>query len=339
MVTLFTGITVSVGIVAFFFISWVTSVVFASSPEEQRGIRQNTSQNATLLEPATNPNPNAARGGGDISIVDGTAMMAESGVGGTIVDAEKKAHAGAISLYEVREGDTLSQIASMFGVSVNTIRWANDISTIKPGMQLVILPISGIQYTVQKGDTLATIAKSFDADAGEIAQFNGLEADATLSKGFALIIPNAETNPADEAKNAKAVASAKKATKKTGSTAVSSSAYYINPAPGSVLTQGVHGYNAVDLGAPIGTGVRASAGGSVIVSRGDGSWNGGYGNYVIISHDNGTQTLYSHLNTVSVSVGERLAQGDAIGTVGNTGKSTGPHLHFEVRGATNPLAR
>src|SRR5690606_1590516 len=103
-----------------------------------------------------------------------------------------------------------------------------------------------------------------------------------------------------------------------------------------VVTQGLHGYNGIDLGAPVGTGVYASAGGSVILAKSSG-WNGGYGNYIIISHDNGTQTLYSHLSSVNVSLGQRVSQGDLIGAVGSTGKSTGPHLHFEVRGASNPL--
>jgi murein DD-endopeptidase MepM/ murein hydrolase activator NlpD len=98
----------------------------------------------------------------------------------------------------------------------------------------------------------------------------------------------------------------------------------------------LHGHNGIDLAAPVGTPVLASAGGKVIVSR-MGGYNGGYGIYVVISHSNGTQTLYAHLNANWVSVGEEVVQGQVIGTVGRTGRVTGPHLHFEVRGAKNPF--
>jgi murein DD-endopeptidase MepM/ murein hydrolase activator NlpD len=75
----------------------------------------------------------------------------------------------------------------------------------------------------------------------------------------------------------------------------------------------------------------------VIIARGGGAWNGGYGNYVVIQHNNGTQTLYAHATTIYVSVGNSVTQGEQIATVGRTGQSTGDHLHFEVRGAANPF--
>ena len=90
------------------------------------------------------------------------------------------------------------------------------------------------------------------------------------------------------------------------------------------------------MAAPVGTPIRASAGGVVIISRSSG-YNGGYGSYVVISHSNGTQTLYAHMNKVQAIQGTTVAQGELIGTVGSTGKSTGPHVHFEVRGAANPF--
>jgi murein DD-endopeptidase MepM/ murein hydrolase activator NlpD len=114
------------------------------------------------------------------------------------------------------------------------------------------------------------------------------------------------------------------------------SGYFIHPLPGSVRTQGIHGYNAVDFGAPVGTPILASAGGSVLVSR-VGGWNGGYGNYVVIDHPNGTQTLYAHNSKNTVWQGQTVVAGQVIGYVGNTGRSTGPHLHFEIRGAKNPF--
>jgi murein DD-endopeptidase MepM/ murein hydrolase activator NlpD len=86
----------------------------------------------------------------------------------------------------------------------------------------------------------------------------------------------------------------------------------------------------------LGTPIRASAAGTVIVSK-TGGWHGGYGNYVIISHSNGTQTLYAHTQKNFVSVGDSVEQGQLIARVGNTGNSTGPHVHFEIRGAKNPF--
>jgi murein DD-endopeptidase MepM/ murein hydrolase activator NlpD len=82
--------------------------------------------------------------------------------------------------------------------------------------------------------------------------------------------------------------------------------------------------------------VLASAGGTVAAAK-VGGYNGGYGNMIIIIHPNNVQTVYAHLRSVNVVSGQTVAQGEQIGTVGNTGRSTGPHLHFEVRGAKNPF--
>lgn len=261
-------------------------------------------------------------GGGSIDTEDG-ALIPEMGVSGTPYEIEEKNKAGTISVYEVRKGDTLSAIAEMFSVTVNTIRWANELDgPIKPGDKLVILPVAGLKYVVKKGDTLASLAKKFEADSLEIARFNGLNTDSQLAIGSEIIIPNAEM-PAS-------------ATYASGKPA-SIDGYFINPVPGGIITQGVHGYNGIDIGAPTGSSVIAAASGKVILSR-EGGWNGGYGSYIIVSHKNGTQTLYSHLNKNFVSVGDYVDKGQAIGSVGSTGRSTGPHLHFEVRGAKNPLS-
>ena len=122
----------------------------------------------------------------------------------------------------------------------------------------------------------------------------------------------------------------------TDSKLVNNSSGLLNPLLGAIKTQGIHGYNGVDLGAPVGTPVRASASGEVIVAKGQG-WNGGYGDYIVIRHRSGIQTLYAHLSKVNVAVGEQVTAGENIALSGNSGKSTGPHLHFEVRGAKNPF--
>lgn len=251
----------------------------------------------------------------------------------------------AITVYTVKAGDTISTIAEEFKVSVNTIRWANELngkSIINIGDKLTILPVTGIQYKVKSGDTISGIAKKFHADQMEIINFNDLENGQAIKAGMTLIIPDAEPIAPAPKKAVK-----KETTKKTASAdrndekpiKATASGYYIIPIVDGRITQGVHGYNGIDIGAPIGTPVLASAPGEVIIVKGKNAWNGGYGNYIVIKHENGTQTLYAHLDKNLVSVGDRVSQGEKIGLSGNTGRSTGPHLHYEVRGATNNLKK
>ncbi len=290
-------------------------------------------QNTQFLQAVLNSDPTPSKGGGDITIVNGSALLPDTGPYGSMADiSDTKPESGQIGLYVVRDGDSLSQIAQMFDVSVNTIIWANDIkrgSLIKPGQTLLILPVSGVKYIVKKDDTIQGIAKKFKGDTDDIIQFNGLSENGDLSVGSEIIIPNGENSsyvPSPTTSSA--------IVRGTGGPAYSG--YYLRPVGNAVKTQGLHGYNGIDLAAPTGTPVLASASGDVIVSRGYG-WNGGYGNYIVIKHPNGTQTLYAHLNEVIVSSSWHVVQGQIIGYVGATGKSTGPHLHFEVRGAKNPF--
>lgn len=232
-----------------------------------------------------------------------------------------------ISTYVVRPGDNLTGVAKMFGVSINTIMWANDFtgrSVLQPGQTLVILPVTGISHTVKKGDSIQSIAKQYKADVEDILNYNDLTLGSTLAIGVDIIIPNAET-PNQAAATARAVP-------------VSSyPGYYSCPLPGGRISQKLHGHNGVDLAAPVGTAIRAAAGGTVIIDRSNGAWNGGYGNFVVILHPNGTQTLYSHMSRSTVDSGQTVSKGQVVGYVGMTGLTTGPHLHFEVRGATNPF--
>lgn len=240
----------------------------------------------------------------------------------------------------MKGGDTLGEIADLFGVSVNTIIWANNLSGVKdvhPGDVLIILPVSGISHTIINGDTLKSLALKYGADAGEIAQYNGLDPNAPLVVGSTIIIPGGEVAPV-------AAPVHKTSPLKTvvepylGGSGLAQPGYYSNPAPGLHVTQGLHGHNGIDFSAPgaRGTPIHAAADGTVIIARNSG-WNGGYGNYVVITHDNGTQTLYAHMANAIVSPGQSVSADQVIGYVGSTGKSTGAHLHFEVRGAANPF--
>ena len=282
----------------------------------------------TPLLSATKNDPVAAIGGGDINVSGGALVSS-----GPVSDDQKAAsrNSGEISVYTVREGDALSQIAEMYGVTTNTILWANDIkkaSNIQPGDTLVILPIVGVRHEVKDGETLASIVKKYDADLDEVLDYNNLASADDLTVGTELMIPGGSVHTTTK------VAARPAPTKSSG--AVNSGSYFSHPVPGAIKTQGIHGYNGVDLAAAYGTPIRAAASGEVIVSKSSG-WNGGYGQYIVIKHNNGMQTLYAHLSRNDVSVGDWVQQGEVIAAMGSTGRSTGTHLHFEVRGGTNPF--
>jgi murein DD-endopeptidase MepM/ murein hydrolase activator NlpD len=239
-----------------------------------------------------------------------------------------------IQVYEVKDGDTLSSIAKTYNVSKNTIAWANEIKDgkAKIGDILIILPVSGVKHTIKKGDTIKSLTKKYGVDSIEILDFNNIKELDTLTVGEDIIIPDGRLDfdaPAPVKKT-----DTKKRTKKIYASA--GNGYFVRPIIGGIRTQGIHGQNAVDIGAPVGTPLLAAAAGTVLVAKGSG-YNGGYGKMVIISHSNGTQTVYGHMNNVYVATGQSLSQGEQIGESGNSGKSTGPHLHFEVRGAENPF--
>lgn len=289
--------------------------------------KSGNSQTMDLLEGYLNINP-ASIGSSVLAIVDNTAIAPSGEDSSSTFVEQGKSGEGQISVYVVREGDTLSEIAELFGVSTNTIRWANNLSNsgLKVGQELVILPISGVRHAVKKGDTLQSIAKKYKADLEDILAYNNISSDAKIIAGDTIIIPDGVLSS-----TASSVAS-----RPSSSQVTVSSGYYARPINGGRKSQGVHGYNGIDIAAPVSTPVVASSDGKVIIARSSG-YNGGYGLYVAVSHSNGTQTLYAHLSRVNVSVGQYVSQGQVIGAVGNTGRSTGPHLHFEVRGARNPF--
>ncbi len=259
-----------------------------------------------------------------------------------------------ITTYVVKSGDTLSGIADKFNITINTIRWANDLtektSKINIGDELVILPVSGVEHTVKKGETLSGIAAKYDASQEDILKYNDIEKDA-IKVGTELIIPGAEpiavkapakkvvatktTSPSTTTKVVATTATTKDDDDEKEPTASSS---YSTPVHG-ILTQGLHDGNAVDFGVSVGTTVSAFKSGVVTIAKSSG-YNGGYGNYIVISHEGSCQTQYSHLSSVSVAVGDKVSMGETIGRSGNTGRSTGPHLHFNARNCGgNPFSK
>ncbi len=295
------------------------------------------SQNIPLLNAPATSDQLPATGGASMDFVENSSILPVVGPMGSLADVDSY-KLDQITTYTVHSGDTLSKIADMFGVSVSTIYWANNMKRgdlVSPGDVLVILPISGIQYKVKKGDTVKSLAKRFKSDAEEIISYNNLPAgqagvSGDLEEGTTIIIPDAEfSTPVQSPLSVHT-------NRYRGGSGPDLGNYFMRPITGGRKSQGIHGFNGVDLADSCGTPIYASASGTVIIARANG-WNGGYGWYIAIAHPNGTQTVYGHLSAVLASVGQYVSQGAQIGNIGNSGKSTGCHLHFEIRGAKNPF--
>ena len=247
-----------------------------------------------------------------------------------LTDLPTNARSQVIS-YTVQEGDLLSFIAQDFGVSMNSIIWANNLKNadaISPGQELKIPPVSGVIHVVKSGETVASIAKKYNAKSDKILEFNGLSEDCALQINQELVIPDGQIIvPKVYATNTIA----------RFSYLPNLYDYFIAPTTGYNWGK-AHGRNAVDVANSCGTPIYASAQGTVASTASSG-WNGGAGKYVKIFHPNGTETLYAHLSKVIAKTGEYVSKGELIGLMGSTGNSTGCHLHFEVHGAKNPLLK
>lgn len=298
--------------------------------------------NISLLQAVNNPEPSKKETASSLAMIDGSSFTNENNsLDGSLEEEEETSD--QISLYTVRNGDTVSSVAKMFGVTPNTIYWANDLkagSALKPEQVIVILPVSGIKYIVKKGDNVNLLAKKYKVDVSEIIDFNNIDVSIGLTVGQEIIIPNATV----EVVKTKPATTKCKTKKCLGTTAddgsskskLDTTGYFKRPVNGGVRTQGLHDRYAIDIASLFGAPILASAGGEVLLSK-SGSWNGGYGNYIVIKHPNGTQTLYGHLSETLVRAGDHVSKGQQIGKMGSTGRSTGVHLHFEIRGAKNPF--
>ena len=238
-----------------------------------------------------------------------------------------------IAEYTVQPGDSLSFIARDYGVSIESIMWANglrDSHSIREGHVLKIPPVSGVIHTVKSGETISSIAKKYGADAENIIAYNALPKDGKLQTNDELIIPDGKIATAGTPITRTAI---------TFAHLPNLDSYFAHPTNGlGRISQWLHGRNGIDIANSYGTPVYAAADGTVVGTAKSG-WNGGYGLYIKISHPNGTDTLYSHLSKVLVIAGQTVQKSQQIGNMGSSGRSTGSHLHFEVHGAKNPLTK
>ncbi len=228
--------------------------------------------------------------------------------------------------YTVGSGDSVYGIAEQFGVSGETILWANGNLEDNPdylvdGDVLIILPVSGVYHTVVKGDTLESIAKQYQAKVLDITSYEGnyLQEPYTLTEGQKLIVPGGSKPYKVRHVVAWSGTVPEGAKRGTGS--------FGFPISGFVSQPYSEYHRALDIAAPKGTPVKACDSGYVaVVGRSDTS----YGRYVVIDHGNGYQTLYGHFDVIFVEVGQSVGKGQTIGLCGSTGKSTGPHVHLEL---------
>ena len=243
-----------------------------------------------------------------------------------------------IQIYKVLPADNLQKIAGRYDLRPETILWANpklesNPDLLWPGQELIIPPVDGVMHVVRAGDTLSTLAVKYKVTVNEIVGYhlNNLEsANSPINSGKQLIIPNG-TKPYV----ARQVAMYRGP---VPASAVRGSGNFAWPVSGHITQQFWHGHRAIDVGARGGSPIVAADSGYVI--KASHGWNGGYGSMVMVDHGNGFVSLYAHMNMVYVRQGENVAKGEQLGTVGNTGRSTGPHLHFEIRqqgAARNPF--
>ncbi|MBU1323215.1 M23 family metallopeptidase [Patescibacteria group bacterium] len=243
--------------------------------------------------------------------------------------------------YIVRPGDTISSIANKFDVSIDTIRWQNDlksIDAIKPGDKIEVPPVTGMVHKVKRGETVYSIAKKYDVTAQQIINwpFNTYSNDESfeLAAGQVLIVPDG-VKPAEVLWDPKRYVA--QSTPNAGAPPAGGG-QFVWPAAGTISQRYVWYHRAIDIANKAAPAILAADSGRVTVA----GWPDGvgYGNRVIIDHGNGFQTMYAHLSGISVEAGQTVNRGDVIGRMGSSGRSTGIHLHFEVRtggSLVNPL--
>jgi murein DD-endopeptidase MepM/ murein hydrolase activator NlpD len=260
------------------------------------------------------------------------------------------------TIHTVKEGDSLERLSRWYPVSVETIRWANNLQSgqpIRPGDELLILPVDGILHTVSRGQTLSRIAQLYDISMTEILNQNELKSEFIMA-GQQLIVPGGrpiiekqtQVATVDEPPVGDKPGQAKPIDKPIEVAAKPTAPFTPTPTAGVLqkpcaltcfYTQRYHaGHYAVDMqdknGGTLGGPIYAAEDGTVI--RSDTGWNGGYGNVVEVDHGNGLVTLYGHNKELYVKEGDRVQRGQSIAWMGNTGLvygATGIHVHFEVR--------
>lgn len=239
-----------------------------------------------------------------------------------------------LETYVVQRGDTPNGIADKFGIQATTLLGGNpslsqESSLLQTGVELIILPIDGVLHDVQPGDTLESIANLYGIPVETIVGYgpNNLEFPFRLYPETQIMVPGAVrdvfvwTPPSLE--------SVRRTPGSGVAPAIVGTGTFIYPVNSRNYSQFYwYGHPGLDIALGEGAAVVASDTGTVTFA----GWNiYGYGNLIVVNHGNGYETLYAHLNGINVVPGQIVYQGNVIGSSGNTGNSSGPHIHFEIR--------
>jgi murein DD-endopeptidase MepM/ murein hydrolase activator NlpD len=228
--------------------------------------------------------------------------------------------------YTVQPNDNIWAIAQGFGLKAETVLWANPSVERSPdllnvGQELIIPPVDGIYYTVEAGDTADKLAKTYQTSLDKIVSFNGLEEPYTLVAGQKIMLPDGRKKVVPSNYYPMTVVGRAPKGAPTGS------GRFAWPTQGILTQQYWSGHLGIDIANRTGVPIRAADDGYVVMAGRD-TW--GYGNQVVIDHGNGYLSRYAHLNAILVKAGDSVKKNQQIGTMGSTGRSTGPHLHFEI---------
>ena len=239
--------------------------------------------------------------------------------------------------YVVERGDTPRGIAEKFGIQPETLLGGNpqlsqESSLLQTDVELIILPIDGVLHDVGPGDTLESVSVQYGIPITDIIAYesNNLEFPYRLYPETQIMVPGAVRdvfvwNPPElstviggtswEGAGVKPI--------------IVGSGVFVYPVSSRNYTQYYwYGHRGLDIGLPEGSGVYAADDGTVTYA----GWNTyGYGNLIVVNHGNGHETFYAHLSSINVGPGQIVYKGNLIGLSGNTGNSSGPHIHFEIR--------
>lgn len=234
-----------------------------------------------------------------------------------------------LAKHKVAQGETLDAIAKKYELKAATLMGLNpDVRNgqVKAGQVLSIPPIDGLTYRFKDGENYTTVAKKYNIRADVLFERNGCQ-----RKPKVVFVPGAIWKPEPVPFNPPAIANRGSSNPTIimqtggyplpyGVPVTSNYGWRINPVTGIWSF-----HSGIDLGASFGTPVLAAKSGVVEFA----GWGGGYGNLIELDHG-ATGTRYAHLEAIYVYQGQTVAQGQQIGIVGSTGRSTGPHLHFEL---------
>ncbi len=237
--------------------------------------------------------------------------------------------------HTVERGETPNIIADQYNITSETLLggnpWLNQESNaLQSGAELVILPVDGVLHEVQPGETLESIAEDYDVTIDEIVAY----ASNNLEPPFFRLVPETEILIPGATVGQFYWTAPKTVGGGGGSQQwqIVGTGFFTWPITSRCMTQYYwYGHPGIDVGLPEGSSVLAADHGTITYA----SWASGsyydYGNLIVINHGNGFETLYAHLSSINVFPGQIVRQGDFIGLTGNTGRSSGPHLHFEIR--------